>query len=103
MNKIITLDIPIQRGESQITSVELRKPNAGALRGISLRAILDIEVDAVAKVLPRITEPALTNADVASLDAADILQFGMGIASFFLTKAVLAEATAAAQSPYPIQ
>ena len=99
----ITLESPIQRGESKITEVILRKPNAGALRGISLRAILEVEVDAFAKVLPRITEPALTHADVAGLDAVDLLQFGAGIASFFLPKAVLEEATAAAQSSYPIQ
>ena len=34
---IVTLDSPVQRGEQKIEQVTVSKPNAGTLRGISLR------------------------------------------------------------------
>lgn len=37
------------------------KPNAGTLRGVSLAAVANSEVDALIKVLPRMTAPALMN------------------------------------------
>jgi hypothetical protein len=100
-NNTINLDTPIKRGETEITALTLRKPNAGALRGVGLRGLLEMEVDAISKVLPRISEPALTDADVARMDPADLLQAGAVIAGFLLPKRALAEAQAA--SPYPLQ
>ena len=53
----VQLDTPIKRGDGQITSVTLRKPNAGELRGVSLAELLQMKVDALQAVLPRITNP----------------------------------------------
>lgn len=62
MNKenVITLDNPVKRGEQVIEQVTLMKPNAGTLRGVSLAAVANSEVDALIKVLPRMTAPMLT-------------------------------------------
>lgn len=95
---IITLDEPIVRGETRITSIEIRKPNAGALRGVSLRALLDFETDAIIKVLPRISEPPLIDKECALLDPADIVQAGAKIAGFLLPKSARAEAQAEAEA-----
>ncbi|ENF3427137.1 phage tail assembly protein [Escherichia coli] len=59
MNKenVITLDNPVKRGEQVIEQVTLMKPNAGTLRGVSLAAVANSEVDALIKVLPRMTAP----------------------------------------------
>lgn len=86
----VTLDTPIKRGEQSITAVTLRKPNAGALRGTSLNALVHLDVDALSKVLPRISTPTLTEADVAQMDPADLVQMGMVFAGFLASKAVLA-------------
>ncbi len=88
----ITLESPLSRGESKIETVTLRQPNAGALRGISLRSIMDMDVSAIAMLLPRISEPFLSEADVDAMDPADLLQAGMAAASFFLPQRVLDEA-----------
>ena len=71
MNKenVITLDNPIKRGEQVIEQVTLMKPNAGTLRGVSLAAVANSEVDALIKVLPRMTAPMLTEQEVAALGA----------------------------------
>ena len=55
--KTMTLDVPIQRGDQTITRVQVRKPNAGALRGLSLVEVLQMNVTALQTLLPRVTEP----------------------------------------------
>lgn len=84
---VVSLDYPIQRGEQIIDAVKLRKPSAGELRGIKLVDLLQIDVTAVATLLPRITEPTLTVADVNKLDPADLVAIGTHTAGFFVPKA----------------
>lgn len=83
----VELDYPIKRGDQVIDSITLRKPSAGELRGTSLNALANLEYDAMQKVLPRISTPTLTEADVARLDPADFMQLGGVFASFLLPKA----------------
>lgn len=75
MNKenVITLDNPVKRGEQVIEQVTLMKPNAGTLRGVSLAAVANSEVDALIKVLPRMTAPMLTEQEVAALELPDLV------------------------------
>lgn len=82
----VTLDTPIKRGNSFITEVTLRKPNAGELRGVSLAELLQMKVDALQTVLPRITNPILHKQDMATLDPADLVNMGTVVVGFLLTK-----------------
>jgi hypothetical protein len=82
----VTLDTPIQRGETKITEVTLRKPSAGELRGTSLQALITFDVDALCKVLPRITSPILTDAEISRMDPADLIQMGEKFAGFLAPK-----------------
>lgn len=82
----ITLDNPIKRGEQVIDSVSLRKPNAGELRGLNLTDLLQLDVTALQTVIPRISNPALTTADVAGMDPADLVKIGTEVAGFLLPK-----------------
>lgn len=88
----ITLETPIKRGETEITAIELRKPTSGALRGVSLRCLLDFQADDLIKVIPRISEPSITNYEAARLDPADLMQLGVVIAGFLLPKQALEQA-----------
>lgn len=97
----IQLETPIKRGESEIAAIEIRKPMAGSLRGVSLRALLDFETDAIIKVLPRISEPPLTEAECGRLDPADLVQSGAAIAYFLVSKRALEQAQEA--QGYPLQ
>lgn len=85
--KPITLDAPIKRGDTTITQVAVRKPSAGELRGVSLAGLAQMDVDALIVVLPRVTIPALTSAEVKALELSDMLQVGGKLASFLLPKA----------------
>jgi hypothetical protein len=80
----IQLDSPIKRGEQEVAAITLIKPLAGALRGITLTDLLQLDVIALSKVLPRISDPALTEADVLRLDPADLVQLGTEVAGFLV-------------------
>lgn len=86
-DKIITLDEPIKRGDTHITSITLRKPKAGELRGVSLVELGQMNVVALQQVLPRITTPILTAQDVANLDIADLVEIGAEVSLFLVKKA----------------
>lgn len=83
----IPLDTPIQRGAQTITHVRVRKPNAGALRGLSLVEVLQMNVTALQTLLPRVTEPPLLKQEVAALDPADLVSLGTEVVSFLVPKA----------------
>lgn len=89
----ITLDTPIKRGEQTIGFIELRKPMAGELRGLSLSDLLQMDVSALQRVIPRISNPMLTEADMAVMDPADLMQCGAKVAGFLLPKGALVSAS----------
>ncbi|WP_010089504.1 phage tail assembly protein [Burkholderia ubonensis] len=84
----LTLDTPLVRGNQTIDTITLRKPKAGELRGVSLSDLVSLDVTALSKVLPRISSPTLTEADVANIDPADLIQLGGIFAGFLMPKAV---------------
>ncbi|AMO47658.1 Phage tail assembly chaperone protein, E, or 41 or 14 [Kosakonia oryzendophytica] len=81
-DNVITLENPITRGEQSITVITLMKPNAGTLRGVSLAAVANAEVDALIKVLPRITSPSLTEQEVSALDLVDMVALAGKVVGF---------------------
>lgn len=86
----IELDYPIIRGTGDktksIKEFTLRRPMGGDLRGQSLIDVSMAKVDALAVVLPRISNPVIHEHEVKSMDAADLMDVGLTIAGFF-TKA----------------
>jgi hypothetical protein len=79
---VVTLDTPVKRGDTEIKSVTLIKPNTGTLRGVSLAAVAGSDVDALIKVLPRMTYPSLTESEVASLEWTDIVSLAGKVVGF---------------------
>ncbi len=86
-DKTITLDEAIKRGDTSITSVTLRRPSSGELRGINLVELMNLNVNALQEVLPRITTPSLTKHEVGTLDPADLVDLGAEVVSFLAKKA----------------
>ncbi|WP_342595486.1 phage tail assembly protein [Salinicola lusitanus] len=83
---VITLDYPIKRGSKSVSEITVRKPKAGTLRGVSLTDVLQMEVTALTKVLPRITEPSLSEAELRDIDPADLFQLGGAVTGFLLPR-----------------
>lgn len=84
--EVVPLDAPIQRGETTITEITLRKPNSGALRGVTLLDLAQMDVLALRKVLPRISEPTLTDHEIGQMDPADLTACAVVVASFLVQK-----------------
>jgi hypothetical protein len=79
---IVILDTPLMRGEQKIEQITLTKPNAGTLRGVSLAALAQSDVDALIKVLPRMTWPSLTEHEVSRLDVSDLISLAGKVVGF---------------------
>ena len=89
----VELDAPILRGKTEITSVTVRKPQSGALRGTRLQALMDMDVNAMMTVLPRVTTPALTVTEINEMDPADLVALSVEVVTFLLKKSVLSDLT----------
>lgn len=88
-NTTVTLDEPIKREGGDITAIDVRRPNSGELRGLSLSELLNTHVDSLIKLLPRITIPTLTEAEIKKLAPADLVQLGGAVVNFLAPKTVL--------------
>ncbi|MBS0489695.1 MAG: phage tail assembly protein [Proteobacteria bacterium] len=85
----ITLETPITRGDSQITSVALRRPTAGTLRGLLMLNLMQGDAAAVADLLPRISEPPLLPHEIQRMDASDFTACMVEVVNFLLPKSML--------------
>lgn len=83
----VALDTPIVRGENTVSSIQIRKPDSGVLRGLSLVDLGQLKVDSLIKLLPRISIPPLMEQEVARMDPADLLAIGAEVGGFLLQKA----------------
>ncbi|MDR2506838.1 MAG: phage tail assembly protein [Candidatus Accumulibacter sp.] len=88
--KTITLDVPLKCGGADgpdITEITLFKPaGTGWLRGVKLFDLIQLDTAALTTVLPRITDPALTEAEIRTrLDPADFLKLGAEVSGFLVT------------------
>ena len=91
----VTLEFPIARGASTITQLHLRKPKAGALRGINLAELLMLRAESVMMLLPRITEPPLLKHEVENMEPVDLIACATEVVDFLVPQATLQKAQAA--------
>jgi hypothetical protein len=71
-----------------------RSASPGRASGLALVDLGQLKVDALGVLLPRITLPPLSPAEVANMDPADLLACGAEIGSFLLQKARRTDALA---------
>ncbi|QNH04450.1 phage tail assembly protein [Pseudomonas sp. B11D7D] len=69
----------------KITSITLRRPGSGELRGLKLADLVQGDVTAVTRLLPRITQPTLVDQEVAAMDVFDLTRCADEIAVFLQT------------------
>lgn len=81
----LPLTQPIQRGETTIDTITLRKPKAGELRGLTLQDVISSDIVALLTLIPRISNPPLTGEEADGLDPADLAEIGGRVRGFFLT------------------
>lgn len=84
----VELEEPLKIGETEVPSIELRKPNAQALQGLKIQALLEGDVSSLSVLLPRISTPPLTKAQVMDLDPSDLAQCSGVIFLFLQPKSI---------------
>ncbi len=82
----VTLSTPIIRGEQSIEAINIRKPKAGELRNLNLQDILQTDVTAMLKLIPRVSDPPLTDVEADNLEPEDLAEIGGTIRGFFMTR-----------------
>lgn len=85
---VVTLENPIKRGDTLIETITLIKPNAGTLRGVSLQDVATSDVNALIKVLPRMTYPSLTEHEVVNLELPDMIALAGQVIGFLSPNSV---------------
>jgi hypothetical protein len=97
----VALVEPIVRGDRTIDQLTIRKPKAGELRGLTLSDVIGLDIATILKLIPRISEPALTDPECQNLDPADLTEIGGAIRGFFMTRGerAMLEAMIAEQQP----
>ncbi|MES4611660.1 MAG: phage tail assembly protein [Ewingella sp.] len=82
----VILDVPLKRGDVEISEIQVTKPNAGSLRGIGLAALANADVDALITILPRITYPNLTKEECSRLELPDLIALAGKVIGFLSPK-----------------
>ncbi|AZV77878.1 phage tail assembly protein [Parasedimentitalea marina] len=80
----VTLVEPVQIDGEDVFEITLRKPKTGELRGLALTSILQMDVGALTKLLPRITQPPLNESQIADLDPKDFTDLAGKTMLFFI-------------------
>lgn len=83
--RTVTLDYPIKRGETEIYTVVLNKPTVGTLRGLSLQAVAEYDVDSTVTLLTRITSPTLNRNEIDNMEVSDFSLLANEMAYFLLS------------------
>ena len=78
-----TLSAPFKRGSQKVESVVLRKPATGELRGLALTDLMRMDIESLITLIPRVSDPALTEEECRKLDVADLTNIGVELLGFF--------------------
>lgn len=81
----VELETPLRRGDSEIVKVRLRRPTAGDYRGTTMSAAYAMDPIALGKVISRVSDPMISEAEYLTMDSDDAAELGGEIVDFLLT------------------
>ena len=87
----VTLSTPVKIDGKDVTAINLRRPKTGDMRGLKIRAVHEMDVDTFTRLLPRITMPPLSPAQIADLELPDFVALSEKAFLFFTTPEQLKE------------
>ncbi len=86
-----TLPDPIKIGDKKVREIVLREPMAGEMRGLKLADVLQLDVSAMITLIPRISSPPLTGAQVAGMAPRNFTAVTTQVMPFFATTEQMAQ------------
>lgn len=81
--KTVSLSVPLAVGAEKISTLTLRRPKGGDLRGIKLTDLLSLDFGSVAAVALRTSLTPLPRDAFDALDPADVVPLGVAVLGFF--------------------
>jgi len=78
----VTLAVPITIDGVEHKTIVVRKPKPGELVGVRLAVLAAMDVDTIAAVLPRVTDPPLPATLVSEMDLTDFTALGSTLSGF---------------------
>lgn len=96
----LTLSEAITRDGKPVTTITLRDPSAGELRGIKLFDLLQGDSGALVELLPRISTPALTKQEALGLGLRDTM-LALNLVAIMITGGEGADGNDDAGKPSP--
>lgn len=87
--KDVPLDDPIVRGDTEITSLRLKKPRGKEAAGLNLLEIAQMNTSVLIDLLPRIAEPLITKSEAEDMSISDLMACAVAVAGFLPQKAQL--------------
>jgi len=91
--KKVIFQTPIPFGKNPLKELILRRPMAGELRGTKLSRIAELDVDELFKIIPRISSPVVSEAQLNQLDSCDLMILAGEFAGFFSPKEPMEKVT----------
>ena len=85
----VTLTNALTIDGSEVKKIQLRQPTGGDLRGLKLTELLQLDVAAVSRLIPRISTPPVSEKQMAEMGAADLTKLATGVVGFFVDPAEL--------------
>ncbi|MFV0625195.1 phage tail assembly protein [Sphingomonas sp. ac-8] len=86
MHAVARLAVPIARDGGDLTAINLRRPDTGSLRNLSLSDVGQLQVRALLTLLPRISPDNLTRKDLMKVDFADWMELAGEVGDFLLPR-----------------
>ncbi len=87
----VILSTAITVDGKDVTEVQLRQPKAGELRGLKITEVLQMDVNAMMALLPRITTPTIIDSQISALSPADLTSLASEAVLFFVSPSKLKE------------
>ncbi|CCG09707.1 phage tail assembly protein [Pararhodospirillum photometricum] len=79
----VKFKVPLPYGDALLEELTLRKPKAGDLRGLKMSGLIELDVDTILKIVPRIASPHVVEAQLWELEADDLARLSNGVVGFF--------------------
>ena len=80
--KTVELINPIVRGEKEFKEIIVSKPTVPALKGLKMLDVLQMDVDVLQVLLPRITQPMLHKNDFINMEVDDFTDLATAAIGF---------------------
>ena len=80
--KTITLEQGVKLGDNTITEITITKPLVSHLKGVKLAQLMEMQIDEIVKIIPRVTAPSLPPHALDSLDFNDFLNLCAEVIGF---------------------